>query len=143
MLHIPGLGRICIPICKDALEPEYTDLMVRVLRATILLNLSYSSGKTIFGLAGPSSRAFGCFRFWFNACGAGKQEGPLPNCIGIVSCPKTGESENSLIPECGGTCGKNSCLFLMDLMLDGKRGRMQNIRHLHGAESVETSCEPD
>lgn len=144
VLHIPGLGRICIPICKDALEPEYTDLMVRALEGTILLNPSYSSGRTMFDLIGLSDCAFGCYRFWFNACGVGRQEGPLPGYIGIVSCPQTGISKKHLVPACGGVCGKGPCLFLMDLVLKGKeKGRVQDIRHLHGAESGETSREPD
>jgi hypothetical protein len=42
VLHVPYVGRITFPICKDYLVPDYRGLLVKVLRSTLMLCPSYS-----------------------------------------------------------------------------------------------------
>lgn len=124
LLHIPGLGRVAFPICKDFLMDDYQNLLVRTLRTTISICPSFSSAKTLFSLSGSAHIAYGCYTIWLNTCSAYNMFGkPIPGQIGFVSCPQTEGAMQMLCPSCGGACGKDSdaCLFVVDLSLDRAR----------------------
>ena len=70
ILHLPGFGRIAIPICKDLLTTDYRDLLTKTLHCTLVICPSFSPGKTSFGLAAASDRDCGCYVIWRNTCSA-------------------------------------------------------------------------
>ena len=120
VLHVPGLGRITIPICRDFLVTGYRDLLTKTLHCTLAICPSYSGGKTSFDLAAARDRPFGCYTVWANTCSAYSKTGELPNHIGFVSSPVPGGSEQDLKPKCHGVCGSDTtaCLFLIEISLN-------------------------
>lgn len=117
ILHVPGLGRLTIPICRDLLFTDYHDLLVRTLHSTLMLCPSFSPGKSLFKLDALRDRAYGCYLFWGNACSACDRK--PAEYVGLFSAPQTREPEVTLIPKCGGDCGSDTtaCLFVMDIQI--------------------------
>lgn len=118
VLHIPHLGRITIPICRDLLVSDYRDMLVKVIQSTIAICPSYSHGKTMFDLVAPRDRSFGCYVIWANTCSA-YINSHLPDHIGLVSSPIPVGSETLFKLSCEGNCGGDTkaCLFWIDIPL--------------------------
>lgn len=121
LLHIPYVGRIVFPICVDLLHPEYMDILIRHLKADIVLCPSYTPGESQFGNTVPSMKAFGVRTIWFNSCSAINGLKEKPKDIGIVSVPVIGpssitNSETLITPECEYNCRK-TCLFIIEIQL--------------------------
>lgn len=119
LLHIPGWGRIVLPICVDFLVAKYRDILARELKATLMLCPSYSSGIVQFGNASSSVRDFGTRLIWINSCSALKKFTNKPDTIGLVSVPVTNPSNieqnaTPIKPQCNGKCSKN-CLFTITI----------------------------
>ncbi len=119
LLHIPGWGRIVLPICVDFLETRYRDILARELKATLMLCPSYSSGTVQFGNASGSVRDFGTRLVWLNSCSALRKFGNIPDTIGLVSVPVTNpnsieQNATPIKPQCNGECSKN-CLFTITI----------------------------
>lgn len=119
LLHIPGWGRIVLPICVDFLVAKYRDILARELKATLMLCPSYSSGTVQFGNASGSVRDFGTRFVWLNSCSALRKFGSKPETIGLVSVPVTNPSNieqnaTPIKPQCDGKCS-NSCLFTITI----------------------------
>ncbi len=119
VLHIPGLGRLAFPICMDFIQPEYSQVLVDVLRSNLHICPSYSSGKTIFEFSSLGSIAAGCITLWGNSCEVGYKKDEDENYLGFVSFP--GRSKNYIkrfVPSCEGSCPGNckGCLFLTDIV---------------------------
>ena len=121
MVHIPEVGRITFPICKDFLEEDYIRMMLRQLRATFLFCPSYSPAKTQFDLTAPGAIPYGCYTVWCNTCAAYCKSGSLPGHIGLVTGPQDpAEGMCLLVPECGGNCGGSGtpCIFMVEISMD-------------------------
>ncbi len=120
VIHIPQVGRLTLPICRDYLEPGYVHLMADSLESTFLLCPSYSKGKTQFDLTSPGEIKYGCFTVWINTCAARCNDVSCPEYVGLVSGPPAeGEYIRHLEPKCGGTCDeKLACLFLVHISMD-------------------------
>ena len=137
LIHIPGWGRLVFPICVDFLVPTYRDLLVRELKATLMLCPSYSSGTVQFGNAAGSVRDFGTRFVWLNSCSALQGCKDKPDTIGLVSVPVMSPSclEQSSIPikpRCNGKCSK-SCMFIITIQAisnDEKRCNEVTVEHL-------------
>lgn len=130
VVHVPGLGRLTFPICKDYLQEEYRRLMAETLRSTFLLCPSYSPGKTQFDLAAPGQIQYGCYTVWVNTCAANPLSGSSPEYVGLVSGPLAeGKYIHRLEPTCGGICGggEDACLFVIRISMD----RLANISYTH------------
>lgn len=120
LIHVPGWGRIAIPICIDFLHPEYRDWLVTTLKADILLCPSYSPGEYNFLQSLDSNAGYGVHVVWLNSCSAlrNSQTG-APELIGAACAPSV-SSESRItrfIPECEGACTKG-CLFVVTLPLN-------------------------
>lgn len=121
VVHIPGLGRLTFPICRDYLQPEYLRLMAELLRSTFLLCPSYSRGKTQFDLTAPGEIKYGCYTVWINTCAATHDKPCCPSYVGLVSGPLAeGDYIKRLEPTCGGNCGggQDACLFVIRISMD-------------------------
>lgn len=121
MVHIPDVGRMTFPICKDFLEEDYIRIMLRDLRATFLLCPSYSPAKTQFDLTAPGAIPYGCYTVWCNTCAAYYKSDILPEHIGLAVGPQDpSEGMCLLTPECGGHCGNEGspCIFLVEISTD-------------------------
>lgn len=131
ILHLPGFGRIAIPICKDLLTTDYRDLLTKTLHCTLVICPSFSPGKTSFGLAAARDREFGCYVIWINTCSAYDKDRPLSDHVGYVSSPTLAEP-SPFIRQCQNYCGTDTtaCLFLIDIPLD-RTGSMQATLHQH------------
>ena len=119
ILHVPGWGRITIPICIDFLQPGYKDLLVTKLKANFILCPSYSSGEYDFLRELDSHAAYGVYSVWLNSCSALKQPITNEHIIGAVSTPVVSSESRitRLTPHCEGNC-ENGCLFIVTLPLD-------------------------
>ena len=127
ILHVNGIGRLMIPICKDFLIEEYQDIMLRELQATVLLIPSFSFGSTRFNLEMSRAIPYGCYEIWLNTCSALWSNGKPPRFIGIVSSPFLTQdgtpSIHPMLPQCNGYCGSDNdaCMFLATIDLDENR----------------------
>lgn len=121
MVHIPEVGRMTFPICKDFLEEDYIRMMLRQLRTTFLICPSYSPAKTQFDLTAPGAIPYGCYTIWCNTCAAYCGSDHLPGHIGLAAGPQDpAEGMCLLVPECGGNCGtkETPCLFMVEISTD-------------------------
>lgn len=121
VVHIPGLGRLTFPICRDYLEPEYLPWLAETLRSTFFFCPSYSEHKTQFDLTAPGEVKYGCYTVWSNTCAANWDKEKSPSHVGLVSGPMAkGEYIKHLEPECGGICGAQTdpCLFVVRISMD-------------------------
>jgi predicted amidohydrolase len=123
ILHIPGIGRLLVTICKDFLIESYRDILLRELGATFLVIPSYSLGSTKFELSLLDAMKHGCYVLWLNTCSAfwGKKD---PDYIGIVASPFLSEIQHKwfcpMKPKCGMQCGGENepCLFVITIEPD-------------------------
>ena len=134
VIHIPGLGRLTFPICRDYLQPEYLRLMAESLRSTFLLCPSYSRGKTQFDLTSSGEIKYGCYTVWINTCAATHDKASCPGYVGLVSGPLAeGDYIKRLEPACGGECGgrQDACLFVIRISMDHLASI--SYTHVHGS----------
>lgn len=120
LIHVPGWGRIAIPICMDFLHPEYRDWLVTTLKADILLCPSYSPGEYNFLQSLDSNAGYGTHVVWLNSCSALRDSDTgAPELIGAACAPSV-SSESRITrftPECKGDC-TNGCLFVATIPLN-------------------------
>lgn len=121
LVHIPDVGRFVFPICRDLLDPDYIQIMLRHLRATFLVCPSYTEHKTQFDLTAPGAIPYGCYTLWCNAC-IKDQNGSLPEYLGLAAGPQdpTVPAADLLAPECRGDCAgaQDVCMFLVEIAMD-------------------------
>lgn len=120
LIHVPGWGRIAIPICIDFLHPEYRDWLVKTLKADILLCPSYSPGEYNFLQSLDSNAGYAVHAVWLNSCSALRNsETGAPELIGAACAPSVSSKSRiaRFIPECKGDCTKG-CLFVVTLPLN-------------------------
>lgn len=134
IVHVPELGRFTFPICKDFLNEEYVQMMLRWLRATFLLCPSYSPSKKQFDLTAYSGMPYGCYTVWCNTCAA-YWEDKLPQHIGLAAGPQAPDKPLCLLvpnPGCDRNCEdeKSACMFLVEISMD--RSAEISCRHICG-----------
>lgn len=116
VLHVPNVGRITFPICKDYLVVPYRELLARSLRSTLMLCPSYSKGKFSFKISAPAGLEYGCYSLWINTCSAQSEENSPPDFVGFIAAPNADFVYN-FKPQCSGQCGSvdDPCLFLVEI----------------------------
>lgn len=131
VLHIPKVGRITFPICKDYLVTSYRELLVRALRSTLMLCPSYSKGKFAFTISVPAELGYGCYSLWINTCSALPENASPPAYVGLVAAPNT-ELVYRFEPQCGGQCGSmdDACLFLVEIKRTGEAPEITVRKHI-------------
>lgn len=115
VVHIPELGRLTFPICRDFLTNEYLKLMVVQARSTFLLCPAYSFGKTRFDLNATFPISYGCYTAMINSCGTHSEPADY---LGLIAGPKPGDmSTVYLTPTCTQACpaGEEACIFLVEI----------------------------
>lgn len=75
LIHCEGIGRIAILICKDALITKYMKMVLDVLKATLLIIPSFSTGSYDFQEIISCCKAADCCACWINTCSVGNLEG--------------------------------------------------------------------
>lgn len=70
LLHIKGLGRICIIICYDYLETQNRDRIIKNLRPTLICSPSFSTGSFNFRILSEAYLDQSCNWIWCNTCSA-------------------------------------------------------------------------
>lgn len=70
VIHCPGIGRICVLICKDMLSQKYLDIVLNDIRASLIIVPSFSTGSFDFRNAMVRCQAFDCHVAWINSCAA-------------------------------------------------------------------------
>lgn len=78
LIHCDGLGRLGILICRDALEREYLQSMLEILKVTLLVVPSYSTGSYDFSENLKTCAAYDCDVIWINTCAAVPKEKKTP-----------------------------------------------------------------
>lgn len=121
ILHVPNIGRIAFPICKDYLVVPYRELLVRILRSTLMLCPSYSKGKFSFNISVPAELEYGCYSLWGNTCSALPEADSPPAYVGLIAAPNI-DLVYHFEPQCGGQCGSmdDACLFLVEIKRTGE-----------------------
>ena len=120
LIHVPGWGRIAIPICIDFLHPEYRDWLVTTLKADILLCPSYSPGEYNFLQSLDSNAGYGAHVVWLNSCSALRNSDTgAPELVGAACAPSVSSESRIIrfIPECKGDC-TTGCLFVATIPLN-------------------------
>lgn len=132
VIHVPHIGRLTFPICKDYLVPGYRELLVRTLRSTIMLCPSYSQGKFSFSISVPAELEYGCYSLWANTCSAFPETNSPPTYIGLFAAPNT-ELVQRFEPKCKGLCGSvdDACLFFVEIKRTGMTPEITVREHIH------------
>lgn len=78
IIHCDGLGRLGILICRDALEREYLQSMLELLKITLLIVPSYSTGSFDFSENLKTCAAYDCDVVWINTCSAVPENKKVP-----------------------------------------------------------------
>ncbi len=139
VLHIPTLGRIVFPICADFLNEDYRNFLLENLAPTLILCPSFSQGFDEFiqstALSGPNR----CHIIWCNSCAAIHHYSEwAPEkfnyndicCAGIAGCNRE-YAPVKPNAECRGNCGKEYCLFYIDIPLENKKNSDFFWKHMH------------
>lgn len=70
VLHCQGIGRMVIAVCRDALITEYMSLLLNIIKSTLLIIPSFSTGSYDFGEMIDGCRTADCCVCWINTCSA-------------------------------------------------------------------------
>ncbi len=139
VLHIDGIGRITFPICADLLNPQYRQILIQQLGSTLILCPSFSKGSNDFIHALGQGDTYGCHIVWCNSCvsahlhGEEKYRMELKKnvcCAGIAGQNHGYKTINPQI-NCDGVCARNSCLFYIDIPLNGNTGDKRQLMWTH------------
>lgn len=116
MLHVEGLGRICIIICYDYLDTYNRELIMKNLCPTLVCNPSFSTGSFNFEILGESYFKQGCNWIWCNTCSAANLTEKEKNfeIIGMITtlskdCDQTKADSFKQIFEGKTKCQKSEC----------------------------------
>ena len=127
-MHIRGLGRILVIICRDFLEVKEVEDIFNEIRPTLVLIPSFSTGFHDFDVIKGIGEAHECVMGWVNSCARSKEGDP----IGFVdraghSYKVEGERTQLFYPcnvdkdtrnscQCCLDCDINICLYTADLI---------------------------
>jgi len=70
VLHCDGIGRLAILICRDALERDFLQAVLEILKITLLIVPSFSTGYYDFSEDLKMCAAYDCSVIWINTCSA-------------------------------------------------------------------------
>ncbi len=70
VLHCQEIGRMVIAVCKDALITEYMSLLLNIVKSTLLIIPSFSTGSYDFGEMIDGCKTADCSVCWINTCSA-------------------------------------------------------------------------
>lgn len=79
VLHIDGIGRICIIICYDYLHNENREMIRKLIKPTLICCPSFSTGSFNFQILQESGYYAGCNSIWCNTCSAANAAGSDKN----------------------------------------------------------------
>lgn len=127
LLHIEGLGRICIVICYDYLHEQNRRMILEKLKPNLIISPSFSTGSFHFVLVKEEGFSKGCNWVWCNTCSAAHVSGKDDNfeVVGIVTklsknCDLTDPEAMENRFEGKRLCKKESCekcVFFTDISL--------------------------
>lgn len=86
LIHCEGIGRIAILICKDALMTNYIQMLLNILKVTLLIIPSFSTGNYDFQKIILSCGVADCCVCWINTCSVanlGNVDGDKLDSIGL------------------------------------------------------------
>ena len=83
VLHIEGIGRICIIICYDYLHNVNRKMIEKLLQPTLICCPSFSTGSFNFQILQENGYYAGCNCIWCNTCSAANVSGSDEN-FGVV-----------------------------------------------------------
>ncbi|MCI8375779.1 MAG: hypothetical protein HFI29_10150 [Lachnospiraceae bacterium] len=126
LIHCNGIGRIAIAICKDALIRDYIHQMLSILRVSLLIIPSFSTGFYDFETNLATCKAYDCNVVWVNTCCAkhiSEKEslGTLGYVLKTGKRSKIKNGQYSLLEEkCPKTEGKSckDCLYTQDMYME-------------------------
>lgn len=72
LIHCKGIGRMAVMICKDALMKSYLSIFLNILKVTLLLIPSFSTGHYAFQEIVESCKSADCCACWINTCSVGR-----------------------------------------------------------------------
>ena len=128
VMHIKGLGRIIVIICRDFLEVKELAAVFDEIRPTLVLVPSFSTGFHDFDAVKGIGEAHECVMVWVNSCADSKAGDP----VGFVDraghsynadeermqlfypCDAKKNSQNGCKSCCN--CDINICLYTADLI---------------------------
>lgn len=70
VVHVEGLGRICIVICYDYLDEENQEMIMKNIRPTLVCTPSFSTGSFHFETLAEAFFKQSCNLVWCNTCSA-------------------------------------------------------------------------
>lgn len=128
LIHIEGIGRICILICYDFLTAEMRKEIVENLRPTLIFTPSFSTGSFNFQILAQHAFEQSCNWAWCNTCSAIHETDKKQNfeTTGVITtlhrrCDlKIPESIQKRFPGVTG-CSRNDCeecMYLAEIPLE-------------------------
>lgn len=87
MIHIEGIGRICIIICYDYLDKGNRDKIMDNLVPTLVCSPSFSTGSFNFAVLSEKYLSEGCNWVWCNTCSAAHETEKEENfkIVGVIT----------------------------------------------------------
>ena len=70
ILHFEGIGRIAVMVCRDFLETEYMQQLMRCFKLTLIIVPSFSTGSYDFRRSFDLCAHEDCNVVWINSCAA-------------------------------------------------------------------------
>ena len=68
LMHMNGIGRLAVLLCKDFLTNSYRDIFLSQLETKLMIVPSFSTGEFDFSLIGEQCKADDCCVVWCNTC---------------------------------------------------------------------------
>lgn len=116
MMHIEGLGRICVIICYDYLDEENRERIMRNARPTLVCTPSFSTGSFHFETLSGAFFKQNCNWIWCNTCSALHETNKKSNfeIIGMITtlskrCEPMEMESFQQIFEGKARCGRENC----------------------------------
>ena len=87
IIHVEGLGRICIVICYDYLDEENQERIMKNIRPTLVCTPSFSTGSFHFETLAEAFFKQSCNLVWCNTCSAAHETAKDRNfeIIGVIT----------------------------------------------------------
>lgn len=126
VFHCKRIGRIVLPICKDFLNRDYRRMLTDMLKATLIISPSFSTGNYDFLQVMLSSGYIDCCAAWINTCSAQRLSGAKEENFDIIGAfYVTGKNSDIGFVKLNrkegcklGSCSA-ACLFIQDIPLCG------------------------
>lgn len=127
ILHVEGIGRICVIICYDYLEEEYRNKVINNVHPTLVCCPSFSTGSYNFYILSEKYFSQNCNFVWCNTCSASNVNYKPENfdIIGLVTMLSKKVDKYKTKEFCNGiaSCNKKNCdkcLYYVNIPLKSK-----------------------